>query len=154
MVCNDDELIEIHLRRSRLMFMVGTIVHTLALISPWLSGLSLILQLLASLLVMLHGIWFYRLFIAQNSPASVLALRYRNDQWLLLTAAGWQRVWVQGTLLVTPWLMALQFRDDTRNKLWQRNYLVCLWSDTDDAAPLHALRLRLLLQKQQGTRRR
>ncbi|AMO56967.1 hypothetical protein GZ77_01475 [Endozoicomonas montiporae] len=161
MVCEDDELIDIRLQRSRSMLVVGTSVHFLALVAPWLSNLSFPLQTSVSLLVLIHGWRFYQRQIARTRPDSVKALRYRNDQWLLLTHSGWQRVWPSGTLLVTPWLMAFSFRTEAKNVRLSRNslgirsgnYWVCLWSDTGETASLHALRLRLLLKKHNGAER-
>ncbi|MET4693987.1 protein YgfX [Endozoicomonas lisbonensis] len=151
MVSDDDELIEIRLHRSRLMLVVGTSVHFLALLAPWFSSLSFLLQLLISSLVVAYARSFYRRYITRTSPDSVLALRYCNDQWLLLTKSGWQRAWTTGTLLVTPWLMAFCFRTEEKKSglswVGMGNYQVCLWPDTDKAASLHALRLRLLLKK-------
>lgn len=150
MAHNGNELIEVRLHRSRYMMVVGAFIHTLALLGPWFSSLFLPLQLLISLLVIVHGWLFYHRHINFKSPLSVLALRYHNDQWLLQTAGGWQRVWVSGSILVTPWLMAFRFRTDSPNKVLRRIYPVCLWSDSDKAESLHGLRLRLLLQKQEN----
>ena len=151
MVSEDDELIEIRLHRSRSMLVVGASVHFLALLAPWFSSLPFFLQLVASSLVVVSVRSFYRRHIARTSPDSVLALRYRNDQWLLLTKSGWHRAWTTGTLLVTPWLMAFCFRTEEKKSRLLRvrmgSYKVCLWSDSDKAASLHALRLRLLLSR-------
>ena len=146
MLNNSGGLIEIHPVPSRRMALFGVVVHGVALLAPWLSSLDLFFQSLVSLLVALHFYRFYCRYVMLVSRHSITGLRLHQGQWLLRTSHGWFRVWPSGSQLVTPWLMAFRFRRDPDNPDSPGNYYLCLWSDSDKAGALHALRLRLLLQ--------
>lgn len=149
MLNDSDELIEIRPSPSRYMAWLGLASHGAAALAPWLSSLYFPFQLLATVLVAAHAGHFFYCHVFMLSRNSVIGLRFRQNQWLVQTSYGWLRVWPVGSQVVTPWLMAFRFRCDPDSD-YSGNYFLCLWSDSDNARVLHALRLRLLLQAPEG----
>ena len=102
----------------------------------------LLVKVVLSALVVVHGHRYYQRFIARTHPLSISAVRLLDDQWRVRLGARWFRAWPEGEAVVTATLISFRLRiENQRRPLW-----LILFPDSADPVQLHAFRLRLLLE--------
>ncbi|MGI9277358.1 MAG: protein YgfX [Endozoicomonas sp.] len=138
-----DDLLEVRVRGRARLTLLCILSHGTALAALWLADLSWPVNVLLGLLLAGHALQYSRRQLLLSHPEAVLAVRWQHGRWYIQKPSGWHRCWPAGTMLVTPFLMAFNFRLEGSGK----KSCLCLFTDTDCPEALHALRLRLLLEK-------
>ena len=102
----------------------------------------LLVKVVLSALVVVHGHRYYQRFIARTHPLSISAVRLLDDQWRVRIGESWFRAWPEGEALVTATLISFRLSiENQRRPSW-----LILFPDSADPDQLHAFRLRLLLE--------
>ena len=140
-----DQLIEVRAGFSVRHLLLFLLLLSLAFLAIWLSGIVFLIKITLSILLAASGHYYYQLYIQKNHARSVTALRYHQGIWHAHYNKSWHRVWLTGERLVLPELISLAFVEEKS----RRPLNVNLFSDSDTAESIHALRLRLLLEREQ-----
>ena len=135
-------LCEVYLQHSRYHLGVAALSHVAALLALWLCSVMLLVKVVLSALVVVHGHHYYRRFIARTHPLSISAVRLLDEEWRVRLGARWFRAWPEGEAVVTATLISFRLSiENQRRPSW-----LILFPDSADPDQLHAFRLRLLLE--------
>lgn len=136
-MCSPLEVVECHWQPSRgLRWLWGSCLLTVlgALAG---SDFSLEWQAVSLLLLFAYALWSWHYTLAFTNPDCPRALRLDASGCYLLQAGQWQRVRVQATSLVLPWLVVLHYRAEGH---WFSRTL-CLPADSLDVDTHRRLRV-------------
>ncbi len=136
--------LEFPVKPSRRMILVLYVIHAGAMISVLVSGLPIGLQPFPILLVLVSLWHCHRLYIAQDNPASVVAvlLNVRNEWWLKTCMGRDIRADLQAGAFVHPLVIILFFKAEGEN------FRVVLTPDRINPDDFRRLRVRLRYMKQ------
>ncbi|MRI34883.1 hypothetical protein EOPP23_18045 [Endozoicomonas sp. OPT23] len=141
----NDQLIEVRAGFSVRHLLFFIFLSFFALLAVWLSGTPWFVKLIASLILSVCSRHYYSAEICKKHYRAITSVRYHKGVWHAFYGNGWHRVWLKGERLVLPELMSLGFVDEKGKGGLRIN----LFADSDSSESMHALRLRLLLEREQ-----
>ncbi|MGB0360830.1 MAG: protein YgfX [Endozoicomonas sp.] len=140
---NASHLCEVNFKVSRYYLMIIVLSHIAAAVAVWLASLSLAAALLLTAVLLVHLGYNYWHYAYLRQSFGLTAIRLLDGQWRVCTNGRWVRAWPKGEVVATSLLICLKLRLEGNRKTC---YLI-LFSDSANQAELHALRLRLLLDR-------
>ncbi len=139
-----DQLIEVRAGFSVRHLLLFLSLFFFAFVAVWLSGVVLLVRLALSVTLFVLAWRYYSAEFCKKYSRSMSAIRYHQGVWHAFYDQGWHRVWLKGERLVLPELISLSFVDE----VGKGGLRINLFSDSDSPKSIHALRLRLLLEKE------
>ena len=102
MLSRTEALLEVRIRGRARLALLFIFSHCVALTAIWLASLPWSAQWMLTLVLAAHALQFGRRYLTLTHPESIQAIRYHEGRWYLLNHSGWQRCWLSGEVLVTP----------------------------------------------------